>query len=43
MYDRLVDGLRTMTPPSTDAYAESAQRIAEQGYSRRPEPAPSGA
>jgi len=37
MYNRLVDGLRTMTPPSTDAYAESAQRIADQGYSRRPE------
>ena len=33
-YNRLVDGLRTMTPPSPDAYAESAQRIASQGYSR---------
>jgi uncharacterized peroxidase-related enzyme len=39
MYNRLVDGLRTMTPPTADAYAESAQRIADQGYSRRPEPA----
>ena len=34
MYNRLVDGLRTMTPPTADAYAESAQRIANQGYSR---------
>jgi uncharacterized peroxidase-related enzyme len=37
MYNRLVDGLRTMTPPTRDAYAESAQRIASQGYSRPPE------
>lgn len=37
MYNRLVDGLRTMTPPSTAAYAESAQRIASQGYSRPPD------
>jgi uncharacterized peroxidase-related enzyme len=34
MYNRMVDGLRAMTPPSTDAYAESAERIAEHGYSR---------
>jgi uncharacterized peroxidase-related enzyme len=34
MYNRLVDGLRTMTPPSTEPYAESARRIAEHGYSR---------
>jgi uncharacterized peroxidase-related enzyme len=41
MYNRLVDGLRTMTPPSTDAYLESAQRIADQGYSRKAERTPS--
>ena len=34
MYNRLVDGLRAMTPPSTDPYAEPARRIAEHGYSR---------
>jgi alkylhydroperoxidase family enzyme len=38
MYNRLVDGLRTMTPPTRDAYGESAQRIADQGYSRPPQP-----
>jgi uncharacterized peroxidase-related enzyme len=42
MYNRLVDGLRTMTPPTPDAYVESAQRIASQGYSRRPNSAPAG-
>ena len=41
MYNRLVDGLRAMTPPTTEPYAEPAQRIAEHGYSRGP--APSGA
>jgi uncharacterized peroxidase-related enzyme len=34
MYNRLVDGLRAMTPPSTEPYAEPARRIAEHGYSR---------
>lgn len=34
MYNRLVDGLRAMTPPTRDAYRESAQRIADHGYSR---------
>ena len=34
MYNRLVDGLRAMTPPSTEPYAEPAKRIAEHGYSR---------
>jgi uncharacterized peroxidase-related enzyme len=34
MYNRLVDGLRAMTPPTTEAYAEPALRIAEHGYSR---------
>ena len=33
MYNRLVDGLRTMTPPTTEPYAEPARRIAEHGYS----------
>ncbi len=33
MYNRLVDGLRAMTPPTTEPYAEPAQRIAEHGYS----------
>jgi uncharacterized peroxidase-related enzyme len=33
MYNRLVDGLRTMTPPSTEPYVEPAQRIADDGYS----------
>jgi uncharacterized peroxidase-related enzyme len=44
MYNRLVDGLRAMTPPVTEPYAEPAQRIAEYGYSRGPIPAapPSG-
>ena len=36
MYNRLVDGLRTMTPPTTEPYAEPAQRIADHGYSRPP-------
>jgi uncharacterized peroxidase-related enzyme len=39
MYNRLVDGLRAMTPPVTEPYAEPAQRIAEYGYSRGPTPA----
>ena len=33
MYNRLVDGLRAMTPPTTEPYAEPARRIADQGYS----------
>ena len=33
MYNRLVDGLRAMTPPTTEPYADPAQRIAEHGYS----------
>jgi uncharacterized peroxidase-related enzyme len=33
MYNRLVDGLRAMTPPTPEPYAEPARRIAEQGYS----------
>ena len=44
MYNRLVDGLRAMTPPTTEPYGEPAQRIAEHGYSRPPtaSPAPTG-
>ena len=38
MYNRLVDGLRAMTPPTIEAYADSARRIADQGYSRPPVP-----
>jgi uncharacterized peroxidase-related enzyme len=33
MYNRMVDGLRAMTPPSTEAYRERAGAIAEHGYS----------
>ena len=36
MYNRLVDGLRAMTPPSTEPYAEPARRIADHGYSGPP-------
>lgn len=36
MYNRLVDGLRAMTPPTTEPYAEPAQRIADHGYSGPP-------
>ena len=36
MYNRLVDGLRAMTPPTTESYAEPARRIADHGYSRPP-------
>jgi len=43
MYNRLVDGFRAMTPPSADAYRDTAERIAEHGYSFRPEPASPGA
>jgi uncharacterized peroxidase-related enzyme len=44
MYNRLVDGLRAMTPPTIEAYADSAQRIADQGYGRPavPSDAPAG-
>jgi uncharacterized peroxidase-related enzyme len=38
MYNRLVDGLRAMTPPTTEPYAEPAQRIADHGYSGGPIP-----
>jgi uncharacterized peroxidase-related enzyme len=38
MYNRLVDGFRTRTAPTTEAYRERAAEIAENGYS-----APAGA
>jgi uncharacterized peroxidase-related enzyme len=40
MYNRLVDGLRAMTPPTTEPYGESARRIADHGYSGPPVSAP---
>jgi uncharacterized peroxidase-related enzyme len=41
MYNRLVDGFRTMTPPVTEVYRdERAEQIAEHGYSWQP-PRPS--
>ena len=39
MYNRMVDGLRTMTPPVTEAHRESAVRIAAHGYSMPSVPA----
>jgi uncharacterized peroxidase-related enzyme len=36
MYNRLVDGFRAVTPPSTEAYAGRAREIAERGYSAPP-------
>jgi uncharacterized peroxidase-related enzyme len=33
MYNRLVDGFRAQTPPSTDMYVERARDIAANGYS----------
>ena len=42
MYNRLVDGLRAMTPPTTEPYAEPAQRIADHGYSARRMPTAPG-
>lgn len=32
MYNRMVDGLRAKTPPSTEAYRSRATEIAEHGY-----------
>ena len=40
MYNRLVDGFRAMTPPTTEVYRERAGQIAEHGYSGTPLPAP---
>ncbi|MFL5674828.1 MAG: carboxymuconolactone decarboxylase family protein [Chloroflexota bacterium] len=36
MYNRMVDGLRARTAPTTDAYRERAGQIAEHGYSAPP-------
>jgi len=36
MYNRLVDGLRAMTPPTTEPYGDPARRIADHGYSGPP-------
>ncbi|MFL5641360.1 MAG: carboxymuconolactone decarboxylase family protein [Chloroflexota bacterium] len=36
MYNRMVDGLRARTAPTTDAYRERAGQIAEFGYSAQP-------
>jgi uncharacterized peroxidase-related enzyme len=33
MYNRMVDGFRAVTPPSTEAYGDRAKDIAEHGYS----------
>ena len=33
MYNRMVDGFRAATPPSTEMYRERAAQIAEHGYS----------
>jgi uncharacterized peroxidase-related enzyme len=40
MYNRIVDGFRAMTPPSTEVYRERAGQIAEHGYSAPPVAAP---
>ena len=40
MYNRMVDGFRAMTPPTTEVYRERAGQIAEHGYSAPPLPAP---
>jgi uncharacterized peroxidase-related enzyme len=40
MYNRMVDGFRAMTPPTTEVYRERAGQIAEHGYSGTPLPAP---
>jgi uncharacterized peroxidase-related enzyme len=42
MYNRLVEGFRARTAPSTDAYAESAERIVRQGYSMPAAPVEAG-
>ena len=36
MYNRLVDGFRANTPPTTEVYNERAGQIAEHGYSAPP-------
>jgi uncharacterized peroxidase-related enzyme len=41
MYNRMVDGFRARTPPSTEAYRARAAEIADHGYSQPPTIAPS--
>ena len=36
MYNRMVDGFRARTPPTTEAYRERAREIAANGYSGAP-------
>ena len=36
MYNRLVDGFRAQTPPSTEMYVDRAKQIAANGYSAPP-------
>ena len=43
MYNRLVDGFRAQTPPSTEMYAERARDIAAHGYSAPPSSGPAPA
>lgn len=43
MYNRMVDGLRARTAPSTDAYHQRAAEIAANGYSAPPAGASAGA
>jgi uncharacterized peroxidase-related enzyme len=40
MYNRMVDGFRAMTPPTTEAYRARASEIAEHGYSVPPAAVP---
>jgi len=40
MYNRMVDGFRARTAPSTEAYRQRAGEIADSGYSAPPAPAP---
>jgi uncharacterized peroxidase-related enzyme len=42
MYNRMVDGFRARTAPSTEAYRQRAGEIAESGYSAPPVPATQG-
>ena len=43
MYNRMVDGLRAMTPPVVEAHVESAQMIAAHGYRRPSDDVPTNA
>ena len=43
MYNRLVDGFRAKTPPTTEAYRARAAEIADRGYSAPPAAAPANA